>query len=516
MTEIELKFVLDDDGMRRIKSRLKGLNLNETAPRTRTLRSVYYDTPDHRLKKAGIALRLRRDGRRWTQTVKANASINGGLMRTQEIDNAAPGGRLDLTRIPVPSVRAEVEETIGTGELAPVCETQMKRIGSVLTLDSGARVELALDSGEIIAGELKEPFREAELELVEGDVDALFDLVGQMMPDGGLHLSTMSKSARGYMLAATGKVQHDPLPRNALGVPLNRDMTSEIAARDILRECFEQITANIDVVLETDAPEGPHQLRIGLRRLRSAFGLFKPIIGHPEMTRLGEEAKFVGAEVGALRDLDVIITDLIDPAHEENPAENGFNALRSAIESRRSGTRDTLRDLLRGERVQAFQIDLARFIETRRWLAPEDFEQTARLAMPISDHSCAALNKRWKSVRKHARGIDHLTIDERHELRKELKKLRYVIEFMGPLYASKKVNAFVRKMKRLQNVFGDLNDLAMAEEMLCKPDSPGARNASAQRAVGWLLGTRSNQAEAAWSHAKELWNSVKRTGPFWG
>jgi inorganic triphosphatase YgiF len=516
MIEIELKFVLNEDAARDLKSRLKALNLSEAAPHTRNLRSIYYDTPDHRLRKSGTALRLRRDGRLWTQTVKAHGTINGGLMRAQEVNNPAPGGHLDIAKIPVPALRAEVEGAVNGTELVPVCETQMKRTASVLTLDSGARVELAIDCCEIIAGQRREPFREAELELLEGDLDSLYDLTGRLFPEGGLHLSTMSKSARGFMLAKTGRVQHEVQPRNARDVPLTRGMTSEIAARDILRECFEQISANVDVVLATEVPEGPHQLRIGLRRLRSAFGVFKPIIGHPEMQRLNDEAKVLGAHVGALRNLDVVITDIIDPSQQAHPAEPGFNALRSAIEARREGVRQDLRGFLKGERVQAFQIDLARFIETRRWLTPEDFDQTARLAMPIRDHSCTALDKRWRSACKHARGIDHLTIDERHELRKELKKLRYTIEFLGPLYSTRKVTRFVRKMKEMQNVFGDLNDLAMAEDLLCKPDSPGARNPAAQRAVGWLLGTRTAQSDAAWTHARDLWRKVTREGPFWG
>ncbi len=515
MTEIELKFVLDEDTTRRLKDRVKTLHLTETDARNRTLRTVYYDTADHVLRKSGTALRLRKDGRTWTQTVKANATINGGLMRTREVDNAAPGGHLDLTRIPDPVLRATLIETIAAAELAPICETRMKRASSVLTLGSGSRVELSIDVGEIAAGDLAEPFREAELELIEGDVDSLYDLTAQLFPEGGLHLSGMSKSARGYMLSDTGKVQTDPAPRNASPVPLFATMTSEIAARDILRECFEQISANIDVVLNTEAPEGPHQLRIGLRRLRAAFGIFKPIIGHPEMLRLNEQAKAIGAEVGALRDLDVVITDIIDPSAEAHPSEPGFAVLRSAISSRREDARKHLRETLRSPQVQSFQIDLARFIETRRWLAPEDFEQTSRLAMPVRDHSCAALAKRWKSVCRQARGIDHLSIDARHELRKELKKLRYSIEFLGPLYSPKKVAVFVKQMKKLQNIFGDLNDLAMAEEMLCKSDSPGARNPSAQRAVGWVLGTRTASSDAAWSHARELWHAVKQTGPFW-
>ena len=289
---------------KRLRSSLKQLQLAESGVHSRNLRSVYYDTEDHRLHEAGIALRMRRDGRLWIQTVKSDVTLNGGLMRTREVEQHAPGGRLDLSLIPDLALRLQIEETVGDGELAPVCETQMKRSASTLTMENGSKVELAIDTGEIVAGEVSAPFREAELELKEGDVDSLYDLTSRLFPEGGLHLSTLPKSARGYILAETGTIETEVAPRNAYGVPLTSEMTSEIAARDVLRECFEQISANVDVVLDTTVPEGPHQLRIGLRRLRSAFGIFRPIIGHPELQRLNEEAKFIGSEVGALRDLD--------------------------------------------------------------------------------------------------------------------------------------------------------------------------------------------------------------------
>ncbi|PRY26024.1 inorganic triphosphatase YgiF [Aliiruegeria haliotis] len=515
MTEIELKFLLDEDAIKRLKARLKSLDLNQTAVRARTLRSVYHDTPDHDLRKAGIALRLRKDGRRWLQTVKAGTTINGGLLHTQEVEVPAPGGRLDLALVTDDALRDRLHALIGEADLAPICETLMKRAATQIDLADGAKVELAIDEGEVVAGELSEPLREAEIELIDGDVNALFDVTRTLFPDGGLRLSDKAKSERGFLLASTGQPASEPKPRNARNVPLSSEMTSEIAARDVLRECFAQITANLDVVLGTDAPEGPHQLRIGLRRLRAASGIFKPIIGHPELVTLNEQAKRMGTQVGALRDLDVAITDIIDPESAEHPDEPGFPALRTAIETRREKVRTALREELKSAETHAFIINLGRFIETRRWLTPGDFGQTARLARPIRDLSGKALNKRWKSVVRHARGIDNLSIDERHELRKELKKLRYTIEFMGPLYPARKVAFFVRKMKKLQNVFGDLNDLAMAEDLLCQPDSPGARNPSAQRAVGRVLGSRGSRAEADWHRARALWEGVRKTGPFW-
>ena len=174
-----------------------------------------------------------------------------------------------------------------------------------------------------------------------------------------------------------------------------------------------------------------------------------------------------------------------------------------------------MRETLAEERCQSFLIDLARFIETRGWLVAEDFSQTSRLAAEVPGIAVAALDKRWKSVRRHARDIDHLDIPARHELRKELKKMRYAVEFFGPLWPQKKVKAFVQRLKALQQVFGDLYDAAMGEGLLMAPDAPGASDPAAQRAAGWLLGTRMTRAEADWHHARGLWHDLKALGPFW-
>lgn len=515
MTEIELKFLLDEAGEARLRARLEDLLPAGAAPRRKSLRSVYYDTGDHRLRKAGIALRLRLESGQWIQTVKARGAITGGLMRTEEIDAPAPDGALDIGRIAVTEIRDEILAAVGGAELAPVCETRIERSVLILRRESGARVELAIDRGEILAGEARAPFREAELELLEGEVDTLYDLTARLFPDGGLRLSTLPKSARGYLLAETGRAVEEIVPRKARKVALTRDMTAEIAARDVLRECFEQITANFVAVLNTTDPEGPHQLRIGLRRLRSAMGVFRPVIGHPELARLNGQAKALGAAVGALRDLDVVIADIIDPSARAHPDEPGFDVLRGEIEARREAARAALRAELVGAEAQGFQIALARFIETRGWLLASDIDQTVRLATPIGELASRALAKRWKSVCRHAHGIDGLTVEERHELRKELKKLRYAVEFLGPLFPAGAVEDFVKRMKRLQTVFGELNDLAMAEEMLCGPGSPGMRDAAAQRAVGWILGNRGAHADQSWTQARALWHDLKSEGPFW-
>src|SRR5262245_36335475 len=134
MSEIELKFVIDETMAGRLWARAKELKLLSGSRKTSTLRSIYLDTPEHALKDAGIALRLRRVGRRWTQTVKIKAKLHGGLSQVDELENPAPGGWLCLEAIPDASIRDEIIRRVNGSPLQPVCETVMKRAASELSL----------------------------------------------------------------------------------------------------------------------------------------------------------------------------------------------------------------------------------------------------------------------------------------------------------------------------------------------------------------------------------------------
>ena len=233
------------------------------------------------------------------------------------------------------------------------------------------------------------------------------------------------------------------------------------------------------------------------------------------MTRLNEEARWLGQEVGRLRDLDVVANDIVRREAEAHPDEPGLPALADALSRQAGGLRDHLRKLLPEARVQAFLIDLARFVETRGWLVPQDFGQTERLAAPVVELAGKALNKRSKKVSKRAHGLETLTVEQRHELRKELKTLRYAVEFFSPLYPAKRADPFQKRLKKLQAVFGDLNDAATVRAMLTGAEAPGAGDPAAQRAIGWVIGASQARAEFGWAGAKALWGNLDETRPFW-
>ncbi|SFH76867.1 CYTH and CHAD domain-containing protein [Albimonas pacifica] len=516
MTEIELKFLLDEAGEAALRASPALRRLAQGAARRRKLRSIYFDTPDGDLRAHGFALRLRKVGRGWVQTVKAGAHAAGaGLFSMREAETPAPGGRLDLDLVPDPGLREAVRHVLGDAPLNPVFETLIDRTERVLAVPGG-EVELAIDVGEVVAGDRRAGFREAELELKSGAPAAIYEVARALFEAVPARFSEMSKAGRGHALTL-GRPALPPLePRRARRPALDPAGTTEAAAARILRECLAQIDANAAVVLACDDPAGPHQLRVGLRRARSALSLFGPALAGPQAEALGAAARDLAAAAGELRDLDVLATEILGPAAALAPADAaGFEALAEAVAARRLAARQALRATLAGPQARRLLIDLSAFVELRGWLRPTDLAQTAQLARPAGETAAAALGKRWKKVRRQARELESLDVEARHELRKQLKKLRYGVDFFGPMWPGESVAPYARALRRLQNVFGSLNDIAMAEARLTGPGAPCADHPAAQRAVGRMLGRMEMKAEADWTRALARWEALAALKPFW-
>ncbi|TDH38783.1 CYTH and CHAD domain-containing protein [Pseudohoeflea suaedae] len=512
MSEIELKFMVEEGRGRPVWNRAIELGYAHAEPSVRQLESIYYDTPDKRLRKAGISLRIRRDGDRWLQTVKYKRRLNAGLSRAEEFEVEVPGKTVELLAIPDDKARRKVRSKIGDDPVEPVCWTMINRRADKIHLDDGSVVELALDTGLISAGDHSVDFCEVEIELVEGEARSLYALAGKLFPEGGLRFSRFSKAERGYMLAEKGVIEPEPTARRARPVALDPDESVRDAMRATFRECIEQISLNIPVVEQTIEPEGPHQLRIGLRRLRSLLMVFGPVADETRLRLLAADARWLFSGAGELRDIEAVIADVIRPLAEANPEETGFEALISALQRQAASRRARLRALLGDVRTQGFLLDLSLMSET----LGEGSAEAGDLDQPLSGFAEKALSRRWHKARKKAGDeVGKLEIEGRHELRKELKKLRYLVEFFAPLYRKKDVKAFLGQLKSIQTVLGDVVDANVARQLfrdagLIEETDPGL-----QRAIGWVIGSGKVKARLEWAHAADLWKDLEKAGPFW-
>lgn len=514
--EIELKLELDQSAQDTLKrmGAIDGFSAGRAV--TKTLQSIYFDTPDQALRKAKISLRVRKSGRSWVQTAKIGTGVVAGLSSPIESEHPVKGRALDFSVIEDPDVVKVLMKTIGDAPLSECFETVMRRTTRELTrAQDDARIELAFDTGNILAGEGSQPLVELEMELLEGPGQAIFDAAKGLLKDAPFRFSPYSKAERGYRFAE-GRHPDTAEPCFAEKISFAPGISVELAFRDVLRSCLKQVSENRLVVIGSRDPEGPHQLRVGLRRLRSAFRLFKPVLNPATVTPLDRMARSIAGEAGSMRDLDVLIDEIVEPLAAKAPENLSLDILLAQLSASRSeATRNAVVEHLKSAEVNEFLLALAAYTEGRGWLDPENFDQTALLAQPIETYSSKALAKQWKKVLRYGKRLEDLTIPERHEMRKAMKKMRYGIEFYHSLYPADTVKPFLKRMKKLQDIFGYLNDVAMAETLPEKV-STGAKDAVAiAQAIGFVIGWHESQCETMWQHAKGYWEATRQTPRFW-
>ncbi len=297
---------------------------------SRRLENVYYDTADQRLRARGLAFRVRRDGRRYVQTLKSGDV--GGLVAYRgewqtPLGSAAP----DLGLLP--SEASQVLDGLVTqGDLRSLFTTrvrrQTRRLAATVNGGPPSLIEAALDVGAIEADGRSQPIAEIELELIEGSPRALYDLALELDALTPLQVETRSKSVRGYTLAG-GK---PPAWCKAEAVALAPKATVDAAIGRILRACVQHWCANEAAALDGRDPEGVHQLRVALRRLRSAVSVFGHLI-HPERRSwLTDEARRILGSLGPARDWDVFLTESLPPMLATRPDDRSLVALGAAAE----------------------------------------------------------------------------------------------------------------------------------------------------------------------------------------
>ena len=213
--EIELKFIVENDSVDALRTHLHQLSGEHHDPVQ--LLNIYYETPDNWLRNHDMGLRIRGANGHYEMTMKIAGRVVGGLHQRPEynIDIAKP--ELELDRFPAEVwPNGELPESLAA-QAAPLFSTDFLR-EKWLVNEGKSRIEIALDLGEVKAGEFQEPICELELELLEGDADDVLKLARTLVGLSGLRQGSLSKAARGYHLAA-GNAPRELKPTTILRVP---------------------------------------------------------------------------------------------------------------------------------------------------------------------------------------------------------------------------------------------------------------------------------------------------------
>lgn len=467
------------------------------------MKAVYFDTPDRRLSKAQVSLRLRQEDGRWVQTVKAPQATAARRLEhnAPRDDLGADAGPLlpDLALHDGTAAGAALREALEHGgtEGAALQETfrtdvQRRRKTSRA---AGARVEIALDEGALIAGRRRQAIHEIEFELKSGRPAGVFALARRWVKKHGLWLDSRSKAERGHWLARGT----DGAPPHKAGQPAGGEIKQARREVDLLRAlvnaALSQVMANASEIAAGRETVGHvHQLRVGLRRLRTALRAFGEAA--PDLAAQEPALAEVFRALGAWRDPGVT-RDSIAPQLREAGAP--------AVDLPRTRAEDIApQALVRGTHFQLALLSLLEF-GLDAISAGDDGEAEAE---PLDDVIAARLSKLHKQVRRDGRRFDELPADDQHRVRKRLKRLRYLAEFVAPRYKHHAVKRYLAALKPAQDALGVHNDALVAID---RYRAAAASNPEAWFAVGWLT-ARLPESAAAGSVALKAIGGAKR---FW-
>lgn len=499
--ERELKFRLHADAVSGLWALLPGAPV----PTQRRLDSTYFDTPDFRLREARAALRLRRSGRERILCFKCDAPAARGVPQRNEWEIPAPRGRFSPAALPRDEILAAagVDLRRHAATLAPVFETRFVRHAARVVLGDGTRVEVCLDRGRISAGRVGVPLLELELELLEGNTASMLALAERLAGPLRLELEARSKAEQGYGLIGS----RPATPLKAQLPRLRRGISAEQAMLAILDGCRAQVQANVSGTMHSRNPEFLHQLRVGLRRLRSALRTFAPLVSKSSVRPVARELKAIVARLGSARDWDVfheMLSQRIAPAPGRKLE---MTRLLRKVGARRSAARAQAREALASAAFQKFILHLMRWTEQAPWRRSEALRRA--VAQPAGQFGRRALARHERKALRHAQRIDWADPAARHRLRILVKRLRYACEFFSAALPAKATRRYLERLEAVQDVLGELNDIAVAGRLLDELGEGG----SAQ-SVAFVRGWFAARQDLLIAQLAAVWREWKKQARF--
>ena len=514
--DLRIKFELAHDAAARLRKNLD--EANKLAAESDTLTSVYYDTGDLSLYEAGLSLRLRNNG-------------DGHHVQLVEFPNGATHYAAD---------RIEWEETIASERpdfavtnghayppaldekvrhaLKPVFKSRVKRTSHVVS-HGDAEIGVTIDDNKIDASEHSAAFSEVEVALKRGEPAELFQFVWMLDETVPLRLAVEGEGARGYRLLKDTPAE----VIKTVSIPLHAGMTSADAFRVIAHSCLHQVAGNEQAMCAGNAT-ALHQMRVGLRRLRTALSVFSGFLVDSQIDTIKAEIKWMTGVLASARDLDVFLTEVVLPLRREYREEKGLQSLYRSYSAQRAKAYERARQAANSVRFRALMLELVAWIETGPWTMNQNEPARLARARPIESFAVEELTRRRRKVKKEGKRLAALNPAERHTLRIRVKKLRYAAEFFSKLFPGKKrrKRELLASLKKLQDALGDVNDVAVQAgirgEIIggAKGRRAAAKNSQHRAfAAGLIIGHQKARLESLLNSAEDAYADFDGAKAFW-
>ncbi|MCB1880479.1 MAG: CHAD domain-containing protein [Gammaproteobacteria bacterium] len=415
------------------------------------LNRIYFDSFDWRLYLGGGVLYCKPDGRKktliWTKEGGDDAA------ETLTIGRGMPKFAEDF---PPGAMRDALSGLLEMRALIPQVEVKGRvRIFKVLDPEQKTVLRLSIEShasrepGVAEFSELPErigllPMRgyaavlKRAKKILEKDMGLEAVAVG-LLPAA---LTALGRKPADY----SAKLEFQFAPEDAAG----------LVARRIHLNLLDTIERNLPGTCANTDSEFLHDLRVAVRRARSALTQIKGVFNPEAVAAFNPRLAWIGQITGPSRDMDVYLLD--------------YDVYRSTLPQRFQADLDPLHGFLLAHRKRAYREmasklkskDFQTFLkEWRRFLdnPPESDDTAGSAALPVKQVADKRIRRIYKRVLAEGSAVnDSSPATAFHELRKNCKKLRYLIEFFQSLYPSAQILPLIKALKALLDNLGAFQD----------------------------------------------------------
>jgi CHAD domain-containing protein len=463
---------------------------------------TFYDTFDGRLHRAGLAL-VYSGGRMALVAASSLAEHAGEPWK-------APPARLLLTDLPDGRLRELLAPVVEVRAVMPIVRTR-SRLEPLRLLNADEKTVVRLLVEDAAAVRPRAPLRSRVHVLpVRGYEKAAARLRRSLERDLGLVAAATPLQDEAVTAAggAPGGVS------SKLGLVLRPGLRADAAAVQVLQRLHAAIEANLPGTLADVDSEFLHDLRVAVRRTRALQRELRGVFPPGELARFRDGFRWLQAVTGPTRDLDVYLleferfrTALPDGAHVD------LDPLERLLADRRSFERRRMVRALRSERARTLLAGWAAFLDGLVELPTDERPDAAR---PIREVAGARIARVYRRMVKLGDSIEEDGPPEAlHELRKQGKELRYLLEFFASLFPARVTGQMVKSLKALQDILGRFQDAQVQATMLQSlREEVAAREggAAALMAMGLLVDRLARDQHEARSHFEERFAAFASEG----
>ena len=302
-----------------------------------------------------------------------------------------------------------------------------------------------------------------------------------------------------------------PPPRRTGGPEIVGKMSVADSIEVVVGHLTDVILAGVPAACEGNSEDAVHVMRVAVRRLRSALSVFRRVADGPTFAAMQPQLAALAETLGAARDWDVFLAGTCQDVMAAMPDEPRLQVILALAGKRREAAYAALRQEFGSPAFRQLSVALVQMAALRPWLTEADEEHRAKLAAEAGAFASDSLARQHAKIIDHGADIAALPAEELHALRKRAKRFRYTMEFFAPQFGHRNRNRFLRRIARLQESLGHLNDGAAASGLMHTLRGGPDR----QFGIGAVLGFTAARSTESRSAIATSWKKVRAAKPFW-